>query len=143
MIDRLKKQMSDWKLLVLNIIIIILAIVMVHVLWAVGDEAIYCFANYKNEEKRFIYALESENYDYIVSMYHDNVVNGYGDKKDLQESHSVAKYFEAAFFYKVYVDAGEAERAELQRTAMDEAAGQMGDLAFMAGQIDEKLGLVE
>jgi len=143
MMNKLKKQKSDVKLLILNIIIVILAIVMVNVLWAVGDEALYCFAAYENKESSFYYAIESGSYDRIVYMYHENVVNGYEDKSDLEESHGVAKYFEAAFFYKMFEEAGDAQRAQVQKTAMEEATLQMGEMTFLADQINEKLDIAE
>lgn len=143
MMNKLKQQMKDVKLLVLNIIIIILAIVIVNLAWAAGEEVMYCLIPDENKESQFYYAIEGENYDYVVSMYHENVVNGFGDKKNLQESHGAAKYLEAAFFYKMFAEAGDAERAQVQKTAMEEAALQMGDMTFLTEQINEKLGITE
>lgn len=66
MIDQLKKHISKGKLLVLNIIIIILAIIIVGLLWAVGQETVYCLKNYEHKPNSFLYAMEAENYEYMM-----------------------------------------------------------------------------
>lgn len=143
MIDQLKKHISKGKLLVLNIIIIILAIIIVGLLWAVGQETVYCLKNYEHKPNSFLYAMEAENYEYMMYMYHNNVMNGYEDKKELQESHGVAKYLEAAFYYKVFTEAGDSSRAEKQKAAMEEAELQMGDFSFLTDTYNQRLGLTE
>uniref|UniRef100_UPI0040576411 hypothetical protein n=1 Tax=Acetatifactor sp. TaxID=1872090 RepID=UPI0040576411 len=141
MVNKIKEQMSDAKTWVLNGIIILLAIVMIASLWMLIEEFQYAFTSYYNTESSFVYAMEAEDYGRVVSMYHDNVQNGYEDKKDLQEYYGVAKYYEAAFLYHMYAEVGDTIRADIQKSAMEEAALQMGDFAFLRSQIDEKLGL--
>lgn len=141
--DSQKGRMLNIKLIILNIVIIIMAFIFLVILWFTLQELTYSFSPYQYEEDSFIYAMESENYGRIVTMYNENCNNGYGDKKNLQECYGVAKYYEAAFDYKVCVNIGDTAGAEEQQVLMDEAQKQMGDFAFMTDKIDEKLGLAE
>ncbi len=143
MIDRVREHISKGKLLVLNIIIIVLAIIIVGLLWNVGQETVYCLENYVYKPDSFLYAMEAENYEHMMYMYYNNVMNGYEDKKELQESHGVAKYIEAAFYYKVFTEAGDSSRAEKQKAAMEEAELQMGDFSFLTDTFNQRLGITE
>lgn len=141
--DSQKGKMLNVKLIILNIVIIIMAFIFLVILWLTAQEVFSSFSTYEYEEDSFIYAMESENYGRIVTMYNENCNNGYGDKRNLQECYGVAKYYEAAFDYKVCVNLGDTAGAEEQQNLMEEAEAQMGDFAFMADKIDEKLGLAE
>lgn len=141
--DRRKEQMSNIKLIVLNIVIIIMAFILVVLAWNSLREVFYSFSTYQYEAQSFVYALESEDYGRIVTMYNENCNNGYGDNQNLQEYYGVAKYYEAAFDYNVFVNIGDTAAAEEQQNRMNEAEAQMGDFAFVADKIDERLGIAE
>ncbi len=141
--NRLKEYMSDVKIFVLNIIIVILSVVAVGVGLFAAEEIRFALVNYHNEAYSFVYALESQEYGRMVGMYYENCMAGYEDDKDLQEYYDVARYYEAAFHYKMYVEAGDAERAATHKAIMEEVSGRMTELGFLADQIDEKLGIVQ
>ena len=62
---------------------------------------------------------------------------------DLGEYYGVAKYFEAASYYKIYQESGDTVRANYQKEKMDAALEEMGDLSAEAERIKEKLDISE
>ena len=143
MIDRFKKLWDDKKIYILNVIIVVAAICLVITIGQTIEE-IHWIASYSDvSEDSFMYALEDEDYGYMVEMYYRNCgISGKEDKK-LKEYYGVAKYYEAAFLYRVYLEEGATEQAKGQKDAMDAAVVQMGDFAFVKAKIDAKLGLAE
>ncbi len=55
--------------------------------------------------------------------------------------YAVTDYYEAASYYTVYRENGDEEKAAVYRKAMDKAFTSMGELQFMAEEIDGMLGL--
>ncbi len=148
--NKLKKKLREWKgqntdgkLRVMNIVIIVLAIIMAIALMRAVGEFYDIFTGYYTEEYTFIHSMENEEYGRMVEAYHDNCRKGYGDKEELQEYYAVARYYEAAFYYKMYLEADDVERMEVRKIAMEDAYTQMGDFAFVKESIDRQLGLAE
>lgn len=141
--DIRKERRIDIKLIVLNIVIIVMAFLLMLSVGYLIEEIHYAVSNYMYEDYSFVYALEGEEYGRIVNMYHENYQNGYDDEPKLQEYYGVAKYYEAAFDFKVYEELGEAAKAQEKQRLMDEAQIQMGEFAFVADRIDERLGIKE
>lgn len=139
MIDRIKAQMSDVKLMILNIVIIVLVFLMVILLKLTAEELYYVFSDYKYVEDSFVYAMEEENYGRMIEYSDENLGSLGKEDRKLREYYGVAKYYEAAFYYKMYTEAGDTIRAGEQRILMEAAMEQMGDFAFKAGEIDEIL----
>lgn len=125
----------------MNIVIIVLAIVMVISLYFAITEIYDAFHVYQNSENSFIYAAEDGSYARMVTMYHENVGADGKEKERYGEYYGVAKYFEAAFFYEIYHEAGDTVRAEKYQKAMDAAVADMGDFSFLQEDIDTKLGI--
>ena len=135
----IKAQSRQPKLFVLDIIIAGLTVFLIFMIGYTAEEVSYSYDTY--DENNFYWRLESEDYSSMVNMYYMNVAEGKGDAKELQEYYGVARYFEAAADYKMYVDAGETARAESALADMEEAYVQMGDFSMVKGKIDAKLGL--
>lgn len=138
-INWLKVQSRQPKLLVLDIIIAGLTVFLMFMVGFAVEEMSYSYHTY--DEDNFYWKLESEDYSGMVNMYYMNVAEGKGDAKELQEYYGVARYFEAAADYKMYVEAGETALAEHALSDMEEAYVQMGDFSMVKRKIDAKLGI--
>lgn len=139
--NKWKEQISNIKLLILNIIIVILAILLVVVFVVAAEELYSAFSDDAVGEDAFIYAMEEERYGDLVEYYYRNNVEGDKTDPNMQEYYGVAWYFEAAFYYKMYEEAGETARAAEQKERMEKAVQQLGDFHFMEGKINETLEL--
>ena len=128
---------------ILDSIVSILSVLLLIIIVSAVGELIDDYHYASNEERMFSYRMEEENYSEMVGMYYENVAAERGDNAALQEYYGVAKYFEAATNYKLYLDAGENQKAAVWKEKMDEAFKQMGDFAFVSENIQKKLGLVE
>ncbi len=135
-------QSKDWKKTVLNGIIVILALILI----ARTAYTIQVFAEMSGEkymENNMLYRLKEEDFGSLVTIYHSNVAMGYEDKKELQDYYGIARYYEAAANYKMYLENGEPEKAEREKLKMEEAADDFGELYFVKDKIDVKLALHE
>lgn len=139
MINWIKVQSKQPKLFVLDLVIAGLTVFLMIMIGFAVEEATY--SHYTYDEDSFYWRLESEDYASMVNMYYLNLAEGKGDERELQEYYGVAKYFEAAADYKMYIEAGEKELAETVFADMEDAYGQMGDFAIVKDKIDAKLGL--
>lgn len=123
-----------------NMIIIALCIVLAcAIIYGFGQFMGY--ERYRYDTGSFYYSLQSGQYSQMVSMYYNNQSSKGTDSDDIEPYYAVARYFEAASFYKAYMDAGETEAAEKRRIQMEEAAGQMEVFAPEADKIDALLGI--
>ena len=138
-VNWIKVQSKQPKLFVLDIIIAGLTVFLMVMIGFAVEEATY--SHYTYDENNFYWRLESEEYASMVNMYYLNVAEGKGDARELQEYYGVAKYFEAATDYKMYLEAGETERANEALADMEEAYVQMGDFSMVKEKIHAKLGL--
>ena len=138
-VNWIKVQSKQPKLFVLDIIIAGLTVFLMVMIGFAVEEATYSHHTY--DENNFYWRLESEEYASMVNMYYLNVAEGKGDARELQEYYGVAKYFEAATDYKMYLEAGETERANEALADMEEAYVQMGDFSMVKEKIHAKLGL--
>lgn len=89
------------------------------------------------------YRLEDEDFGSLVEMYYANEAAGVKADEDMKEYYGVARYFEAASYYKLYAQAQDGAKAEYYQTQMEEARKQMGALSFLDEKILEKLGIEE
>jgi len=147
MISRMITKIANWikeqsrqpKLFILDIIIAGLTVFLMFMIGFAAEEMSYSYNVF--DEDSFYWRLESEEYSGMVNMYYMNMAAGKGDAKELQEYYGIARYFEAAADYKMYIEAGDGESAKEAYAKMEEAYGQMGELAIVKKKIDAKLGL--
>ena len=97
--------------------------------------------SFSYDAESFYYRLESEDYRDMVEMYYMNETAGVKPDEELEQYYGVAKYFEAASYYKVYHDAEDEEQMAKYLNRMEMAREQMGALNIAAEDIDDKLGL--
>lgn len=98
---------------------------------------------YSYSEDSFYYRLVDGDYASMVTMYYENKANDREEDENLEEYYGVAKYFEAASYYKIYNEIGDTVRANFQREKMQAALEEMGDLAGEEQRIKEKLDISE
>ena len=124
---------------VMNVIIVILCIVLLLVVANCVQSTINAF-NPPYKESSFRYYVEHNEFAYLVSKYYRNVAEG-DDSAKMKEYYGVAEYFEAASYYKAFLEAGDTVRAERELKRMEEAAGKMGGWEMTKAVIHEQLGL--
>ena len=95
--------------------------------------------NFSYDSDSFYWRLEDENFAQIVEMYHTNEAAGVEPDAELEQYYGVARYFEAASYYKIYQKDGDSERMEIYAKQMEDAKHQMGALDFLSDTICEKL----
>lgn len=139
LINWIKEQSKQPKLLLLDIVIAGLTVFLMFMIGYAVEEASYSFHYY--DENSFYWRLESEEYASMVTMYYTNVAEGKENAKELQEYYGVARYFEAASEYKMYIEAGKEELAKEALKAMEDAYVQMGDFSMVREKIHAKLGI--
>lgn len=96
---------------------------------------------YTHSEDSLLGNIERGQYGNLVSNVYDNEICNVKVTANMAECYAVAHYFEAASFYKVYLQNGYTEKAEEKKKIMEEQKQFMGDLAYTVEEIDEKLGL--
>lgn len=84
----------------------------------------------------FYYRLSDGDFGTMVEMYYDNESIGAKADEELQQYYAVARFYEAACWYRAYEGRGEAAR---YLADMESAARDMGSLAFLAEEIAEQL----
>lgn len=103
----------------------------------------FYYTNYSYSVDTFYYRLLEEDHPSMVRLYYENEENNVKEEGDLGEYYGVAKYFEAASYYKIYQESGDTVRANYQKEKMDAALEEMGDLSAEAERIKEKLDISE
>jgi len=91
----------------------------------------------------FYYRLSDGDYGAMVEMYYLNEAYDVEPDEELDMYYGVARYFEAAGWYRAYSEAGGELRAAAYRQAMTAAEEQMGALSMVAVDIREVLGISE
>ena len=96
------------------------------------------YHHYTVEPNNILYTLNRGDY---VSAWQDVQSNRAAGKTGEKEPgyvlpYAVADYFEAASYYAVYEESGDTEKAADYREEMERAYEKMGELQFMAEEID-------
>lgn len=139
LVNWIKEQSKQPKLFVLDVMIAGLTVFLFMMIGFAVDEARYS-RNYYDEDS-FYWRLESGEYASMVTMYYANVAEGKENVKELQEYYGVARYFEAASEYKMYIKVGRDDLAKEALKIMEEAYVQMGDFSMVREKIHTKLGM--
>ena len=136
--ERLQRQ--NVVIIIMNIVIVVLCILLFVVGVIAADEMKYAFSTYYSEDN-MVYNVESGDYDYLAERYHGLTGEEVRVSREILEYFGVAKYFEAAFFYKAYEEVGDVERAGRQKEKMEQAYKEMGGWNIVQKDIHETLGL--
>lgn len=86
----------------------------------------------------FYYRLSDGDYGAMVEMYYENESLGIRPDEELQPYYAIARFFEAACWYRAYEGR---EEAEGYLSRMREAEADMGELRFVADEIRAALSV--
>ena len=125
----------------MNLCIGFLSFVFVVSLFFLGQEVISYHTNYYPEEDSFLYSLQQQDYAYMVEMMYRNQAANVKTNTTYEECYAVAKYYEAATYYKAYELDGNRELAENKKEIMNEQLLRMGELSYAAEDINTILGI--
>ena len=104
-------------------------------------EALDYYKDYHPKEESFLYALEDGDYSRMVEMMYRNEVAGVETSEIYEECYAIARYYEAATYYKAYKNAGDIPRASEKKELMKKQIALMGELSGYAEDIDKMLEL--
>lgn len=128
---------------VTNLIMGALCVIFVILVWLT-------WRDFRNAENQFIWSEDSlvsyiqrENYAGMLRSAYNNEMKEAASTDTMKECYAVAFYYEAAALYKTYEETGRYEEAEKQKAVMTEQEELMGELAFLAEEIKEELGIAE
>lgn len=126
---------------IFTIIIGVLCVVLVITTLVVGSEFIEDMENHTYTENDFLYCIRSEDYYRMTEYMYINEINGAKVTEGMEECYAVAGYFEAASMYKAYAAVGKNAEAEEKEQVMEAQKEKMGELSYVAENIDDYLEL--
>ena len=140
--QRIKNRVENGQIAIvaLDLVISILVLILVVYLFITVDNIHSDFTSSVRSENSFIWSMEGEQYGNLISMYRQNL-NAKGSAKNLKDYEYVGKYAFDAFFYRVFLQQGDMERADEYLQKMEEDSAGMGDYGLNQKFIDKKLGL--
>ncbi len=126
--------------LILNIVIVGLCLTMVCCVVATISKLDYDYIP-SGDITYLQYCIDDDaEYQMIMEYY---LLQAYDVKlnREQKECYGVAKYFEAASYYRAFMETGDMERAEREKKKMEQAIEEMGNWNVVKEDIDTKLGL--
>ncbi len=136
--NRWEEIVKDTRRLILDIVIAVLAFgAVIALLFAISSYREVYADSYSVDS--YYYYMEEGNYPRLVELYYgerDRQEPKDGEKK---EFYAVARYYEAASYYKMYQENGDTERAKEQAEKMEAARQEMGTLSGEAENICRQL----
>ena len=129
------------KNMAINMVIGILCFVFVILSFITLAETMDYYRDYYPKEDSFLYTIEDRDYSRLVEMMYRNEAAGVKTSEIYEECYAVARYYEAATYYKAYKNAGDEIRASEKKKIMDSQIVLMGDLDYSVKDIDKLLEL--
>ena len=77
----------------------------------------------------------------LLGDYYTDMTTGARTNAEIKEYYGVAKYYEAMFWYKAYMETGDQERASEELKKAEEAYDEMGSWNILAESIGNILSL--
>ena len=137
------RQQSIAKELITNIILVVLSISLVIALFTLGAELNDIDRYYEKDANSFWWAYESGRYVDSIKDGYENKYNRVIETSELSQCYAVSEYFEAASLYKAAVVTGKTDKVQEYLTVMEESLDKMGDVDYLAEEINVKLGIGE
>lgn len=134
---------STTKDLVANIILAILSVTLVIAFITLVSEMSDINRYYEKDANNFWWAYESGRYADSIRDKYENQYNGVKETAELTQCYAVSEYFEAASLYKAAVFTGKEDKAKEYLETMAKAYALMGDVEYLAEDIDTKLGIAD
>lgn len=82
-----------------------------------------------------------DNFDNLIRDYYTNITNGVHANSEMKEYYGIARYYDAMFWHRAYMETGDQERALREQKKAEEAYAEMGDWNIMAETIGKILSL--
>lgn len=136
-------RQGSTKNLVANIILAVLSITLVMGFIGLVSEMSNINNYYEKDANNFWWAYESGRYADSIRDKYENKYNGVKETAELTQCYAVSDYFEAASLYKAAVFTGKEDKAKEYLEKMAKAYALMGDVEYLAEDIDTKLGIAE
>lgn len=137
------KPHSATKEMIANIILIVLSALFVLATLQVGIEIADIDKYYEKNPSSFWWEYDSGRYVGSVKERHENFYNGVKETEELAQCYAVSEYFEAASLYKAAAYTGKTDKAAEYKATMEDAYSRMGDVSYLAEDINEKLGITD
>lgn len=134
---------SAGKDLAANIVLVLLSITLVIGVITLCSELRYINSHREQDANSFWWNYDSGRYVDNIKYMYENKINDVRENTELTQCYAVAEYFEAASLYKAYVIKGNADKAQKYLEVMAKAYSEMGDVSYLAEDIDAKLGIAE
>ena len=137
------REPGSAKDLIANIVLVLLSITLVIAFLGLCSELRYVDNYYEKSASSFWWDYESGRYvDSIASRY-TNTFRGVKETAELRQCYAVSEYFEAASLYKVAVFTDNSDKAQKYLDKMAKAYSEMGDVSYLADDIDTRLGIAD
>ena len=136
-------KQSSVKELVTSIILVVLSISLVIAIITLGAELSDINRTYEKDSNSFWWEYDSGRYADSIKSRYENIYRGVKETTELTQCYAVSEYFEAASLYKAAVHVGKEDKAAEYLEAMAEAYTKMGDVSYLAEDIDTRLGITD
>lgn len=140
MLNKLREARQNVIILVMNIVIVVMCVVMI-ICACTAVSALYEDFSAPYDERTMFYRIDYGDFHNMVELYHTNVQSGVEGNSTMKEYYGVAKYFQAASFYKAFLETGDTERADREKAKMEAALVEMGSWDIVENEINELLGV--
>lgn len=125
---------------VMNIAIILLSIIVVMLcITFIQSYKRQNYRYYSTEDSYLYYIGEKKYYELARQIGRVNLPDKPSDT--LLECIAVVNYYKDASIYKMYKEIGSIEKAQKHYSQMEENLEQMGELSYVAEEINEELGI--
>ncbi len=139
--NRQREFKQNIVIFVLNIVIVIMSILMV-ICGCVAVSSLYdAFSPRMYSEQSLYYCVQDGDFGRLVSYCHEGMQESDHASARVKEYYGIAKYYEAASFYKAFLETGDTERAEQAKAKMEQAYAEMGSWNIVQEEIHELLGI--
>mgnify|MGYP003290046602 FL=1 len=129
--------------LIANIILVLLSITLVILFMALFSELRFLNNSYERKASSFWWDYDSGRYVDSIRCRYENQFRGVEETPELTQCYAVSEYFEAASLYKAAVFTGNTEKEKKYLEIMIKAYSEMGDVSYLAEDIDTKLGITD
>ena len=129
--------------LVANIILVILSVLLVIAFITLVGELTGIDRYYERKAGSFWWDYDNGRYVDSIQSRYENTYNDVKETAELTQCYAVCEYFEAASLYKAAVHTGKEDKAMKYLETMAKAYSEMGDVSYLAEDIDARLGITD
>lgn len=133
--------MESKKINIWSVVIVILGIAALLNLVVFGYRLAETQQDYSYGEQMFLNRIEEERYGRLPGMVYSNEARGVQPTEQLEECYAVARYFEAASYYKAAVEMNQTDAAAEYYTVMKEQESKAGELSYVIPEMQDFLAI--